>query len=278
MGLILVWEPAFMRTVFLLTAAALVGITAQPADAQQRRTERRVVVIQPDQAPQDGEVYSSREDRDITEADYRGRWNGQWTGQWVAPDGRRYEGTYEGAYEGQRDGPPVRARHDGHGDGRHGGPGPMRGVDYDDAAMADRCRSQGGAIGAVAGGLAGGLLGRTVAGRGNRTVGAAVGAVAGAAAGAAIERSSERRRCEDWYNDYQRRNSGGYAHGGYAEGGYEYGGGQTIIIPGAPVIVEETVTEYEDVVVAQPARRRVSTRRPVRRAAVRRPRARCHCH
>jgi hypothetical protein len=112
-----------------------------------------------------------------------------------------------------------------------------------------------------------------------------VGAVAGAAAGAAIERSADARACAEWQRDYEFRTSryghggGHYQGGGYSsyEGGYAYGGMQTIVIPGQPVIIEETETFYEEVVVAQPrprVRHRVAPRRTVHRP---RPRPRCVC-
>jgi hypothetical protein len=274
-----------MRTALLVATAISCAWWANPAEAQQTRTERRVIVVQPQHGgAEDGEVYVSGDDRALNEHDYRrrGRWvEGEWT-----PDRRRFEGVYEVDEHGLP-----------HGGARHGASydGPPRGYDGDsyeqgrwsDEDMMRRCRGGGGVTGAAVGGLAGGAIGNRVAGRGNRRVGTAVGAVAGAALGAVIERTADRRACEAWQRDYDARTryergygSGDYYQGGnYGayDGGYAYGGMQTIVIPGQPVIIEETETTYETVVVPQPrpqVRRRVAPRRVVHRP---RPRPRCVC-
>jgi hypothetical protein len=277
-----------MRTLLLLATAATAAWMASDAEAQ-TRTERRVVVVQPQGGDQDAEVYQSGDDRMVTERDYRGRWvEGEWT-----PDRRRFEGTYE---IDERAGPPPRGPHrvDHHGGDRHGASydGPPAGYravpdhggrGWDDEDMMRRCNSRGsGATGGVLGGVAGGVIGNRLGRRGNRGVGTAIGAVAGAAAGAAIERTADRRGCDEWYRDYQRRSSRGGSYEtyeGYEAGGYDYGYGggvQTIVIPGQPVIIEETETTYEDVVVqrARPHVHRRPARRPVHRP---RPRPRCVC-
>jgi uncharacterized protein YcfJ len=271
-----------MRTLLLLATAATVAWMAQDAQAQ-TRTERRVVVVQPQHgAPDDAEVYRSGDDRALNERDYRGRWvEGVWT-----PDRRRFEGVYE---VDDRAGPPPRGpmRMDHHRGERRGADfdGPRDSYDrdggWDDEEMMRRCnRRGGGATGAVAGGVLGGVAGNRLGRRGNRGVGTAVGTVAGAVAGAVIERAVNNRGCDDWYRDYQARSSRGsyerYDEGAYDQG-YSYGGMQTIVIPGQPVIIEETETTYETVVVEQ-ARPRVRHRAAPRRVVHRpRPRPRCTC-
>lgn len=273
-----------MRTMLLLATAATCAWLATSAQAQQTRTERRVVIVQPQHdADEDGAVYVSRDDRALNEHDYRGR--GRWVeGEWT-PDRRRFEGVYEVDEEGRRLG---RERHSAD---RHGASyeGPAPAYDdgrWDDEDMMRRCRRDDGLGGAAIGGVVGGVIGNRVAGRGNRTVGTVIGAVSGAAAGALIDRSEDARRCDAWHRDYTARSSrggtyygGDYAGGGYAsyEGGYAYGGMQTIVIPGQPVIIEETETIYEEVIVPQPrprVRHRVAPRRAVHRP---RPRPRCVC-
>jgi hypothetical protein len=272
-----------MRTLLLLATAAAMAWTAQSAEAQ-TRTERRVVVVQPHNAEEDGDVYMNGDDRVLTERDYRGgRWvEGEWT-----PDRRRFEGVYEADPEARRGPPPHRGRHSEHRGDRHGasydGPPPgYEGGRWSDEEMMRRCRPDNGLGGAAIGGVAGAAVGNRVAGRGNRRIGTAVGAVAGAAVGAALDRAEDRRGCDAWYRDYQSRGryqTDGYYEGGY-EGGYDYGyggGTQTIIIPGQPVIIEETETIYETVTVA-PARQRVRHRPAARRTTHRpRPRPRCTC-
>ena len=229
-----------MRTLLLVGVAALVAVCADPAFAHGSQTvERRVTVIHPN-SPEDVAVYSSNADRAPTEGDYRGRWQGQWNGTWEDADGRRYRGTYEGQY-------------DAHGD-RHAPPPPAYDP-YDDPA----CRDGGNtAAGAAVGGIVGGVAGNRIAGRGHRTVGTVVGAAAGAAVGGAIANASTRNRCERHEGRY--RSHGEYGHGGYdrayAYDGYGYEGGQVIVIPGQPVIVEETETTYETVVQSRPTVRR----------------------
>jgi hypothetical protein len=273
-----------MRTVLLLATAAACAWWANPAEAQQTRTERRVVVVQPQHGgAEDSEVYESRDDRAMNERDYRGR--GRWVeGEWT-PDRRRFEGVYEvdergrghdddrrgASYDGPRgdyDGPPQR----GYNEGR-----------WSDEDMMRQCRGGGGAAGAGIGGVVGGVVGNRVAGRGNRTAGTLAGAAAGAVAGAVIERSIDSRACREWQRDYDSRSR--YSQGGRYEDdsygryddGYGYGGMQTIVIPGQPVIIEETETTYETVVVQQ-ARPRVRHRVAPRRAVHRpRPRPRCVC-
>lgn len=292
-----------MRTILLLATAATAAWWADGASAQHRnaevRTERRVIVVNPQHANNDGAVYVNGDDRMLTEGDYRGRWvEGEWT-----PDRRRFEGVYEVDANAPRNG-PQRARHSGGHNGggadydrdydrddhaRYDGPPPMRdGGRYADDDMMRRCRRDNGVGGAAIGGIAGGVIGNRVAGRGDRRIGTVVGAVAGAAVGAAVDRGEDRRACDAWYRDYESRSRyaqqdvnyrGGYQGGEYAgyDSGYSYGGGmQTIVIPGQPVIIEETETYYEDVVVAT-ARPRVRHRAAPRRVVRARPRPRCVC-
>jgi hypothetical protein len=266
-----------MRTLLLLATAATLAWTASDAQAQSR-TDRRVVVVQPHQAEEDGDVYVSGDDRVLTEGDYRGR--GRWVeGEWT-PDRRRFEGVYE---VDEDTGPPP--RHARHGN-RHGAdydapPQGYQGGRYPDEEMMRRCRGDNGLGGAAIGGVVGGVLGNRVGGRGNRRVGTAVGAVTGAAVGAAVDRAEDRRACAAWARDYEARSRYDRGYDGYEGGyddGYGYGGGtQTIVIPGQPIIIEETETIYETVTVAPP-RQRVRHRVAPRRTAHRpRPRPRCTC-
>ena len=98
---------------------------------------------------------------------------------------------------------------------------------------------------------------------------------------------------DDRDNGY--RYEGGYPAGYYTQGGYVdgptyVGGGEaygqgygympgattTIVIPGQPVIIEETETTYETVSVPMVTRARVAPRRVVHRAAPRHV-VRCTC-
>lgn len=297
-----------MRTLLLVGVAAVAAFASQAAEANHRtsggetvRSERRVIVVDSASAG-DATVYRSSADRELAERDYRGRWEGEWQGTWHAEDGRSYEGRYRGNYDGERgasyDAPPPEMR-----DYR----GEYRGErrermdhreryerheridrrNWSDADWERYCRRDSGAGGAVIGGVVGGVAGNRIAGRGNRTAGTLIGAGVGAIAGAAIDRAEDRRACESWWSrssqrDYRGRGDsyygGGYAYEGgyYSGGGYEYAGMQTIVIPGAPIIIEETETTYETVHVA-PARARVAPRRAVRPRAAPRPRPRCVC-
>jgi hypothetical protein len=297
-----------MRTLLLVGVAAVAAFASQAAEANHRtssgetvRTERRVIVVDSASAG-DATVYRSSADRELAERDYRGRWEGEWQGTWHAEDGRTYEGRYRGTYDGERgasyDAPQPEMR-----DYR----GEYRGErrermdhreryerheridrrDWSDADWERHCRRDSGVGGAAIGGVVGGVAGNRIAGRGNRTAGTLIGAGVGAIAGAAIDRAEDRRACESWWSrssqrDYRGRGDsyygGGYAYEGgyYSSGGYEYAGMQTIVIPGAPIIIEETETTYETVHVA-PARARVAPRRAVRPRAAPRPRPRCVC-
>ena len=297
-----------MRTLLLVGVAAVAAFASQAAEANHRtssgetvRTERRVIVVDSASAG-DATVYRSSADRELAERDYRGRWEGEWQGTWQAEDGRTYEGRYRGTYDGERgasyDAPPPEMR-----DYR----GEYRGErrermdhreryerheridrrNWSDADWERHCRRDSGVGGAAIGGVVGGVAGNRIAGRGNRTAGTLIGAGVGAIAGAAIDRAEDRRACESSWSrssqrDYRGRGDsyygGGYAYEGgyYSGGGYEYAGMQTIVIPGAPIIIEETETTYETVHVA-PARARVAPRRPVHRRPAPRPRPRCVC-
>ncbi|MEQ1687053.1 MAG: hypothetical protein ABL874_00590, partial [Sphingopyxis sp.] len=120
--------------------------------------------------------------------------------------------------------------------------------------------------------------------------GTLIGAGVGAIAGMVIDRAEDRRACDDyWRRTDGRRYERGYGSGdrvynaeyGSGDRDYRYAGGYdyipgpatTIVIPGQPIIIEETETIYETVTIAAP-RARVAPRRRVHRA---RPRARCTC-
>ena len=250
-----------MRTLMLLAVATAAAWWAEDARADQvrdaeMRSERRVVAIHPDRRlnDMDADVYADREQGDDRP---RRRWY-------------------------REEAPVVDAR------------------GWDDDDMARRCgRRDNGVGGAVIGGVVGGVVGNRVAGRGNRTAGTILGAGAGAIAGAVIDRAEDRDQradCDAWwaergrayYGDYAAHNSYDLVPGGayagdaaYAGGTYAYQGGyggmQTIIIPGAPIIIEETETFYETVTIPGPrVRARVAHRPRARRAA--RPAApRCTC-
>lgn len=289
-----------MRTLLLVGVAAVAAFASQAAEANHRtsggetvRTERRVIVVDSASAG-DASVYRSSADRELAERDYRGRWEGEWQGSWEAEDGRRYEGRYRGTYDGERgasyDAPPPEMR-DYRGDRherveRHVRHERVDRRDWSDADWDRFCRRDDGVGGAAIGSVIGGAAGNRMAGRGNRTAGTLIGAGVGAIAGAAIDRAEDRRACEAWWSRSSQRDyrggsghyGGGYAYEGgyYSGGGYDYAGMQTIVIPGAPIIIEETETTYETVHVA-PARARVAPRRPVRHRPAPRPRPRCVC-
>lgn len=284
-----------MRKIMLAGIAALGVIGATQASAQTTtRSERRVIVVHSNEA-EDAQVYQNAADRYPAESDYRGRWNGEWQGQWEAPDGQVYRGTYRGQYdgdarEGDRHGEMRRHHAEDRGEYR-GDRGEYRGArdQWSDADWNRFCTRDDGVGGALLGSVIGGVAGNRIAGRGDRTVGTIIGGVVGAAAGAAIDRSEDHRQCQGWWNNggeryYQSYRGGEYGRyeggydAGYASGYYGYAPGATttIVIPGQPIIIEETETTYETVAVA--TRARVAPRRPARRAArpaVRRPRCTC---
>lgn len=302
-----------MLLVGIAAVAAISADQAQANHGAETRVERRVIVVDGTSAG-DEAVYRSGDDRVLAESDYRGRWQGEWNGTWEDSEGRQYHGTYEGAYDAGHGAsydapPPPRARHDDRGEGRHHRREVRREVrrDYSDADLARICRRDDGVGGAAIGAVVGGVAGNRIAGRGNRTAGTLLGAAGGAIVGAVIDRAED-GQCRDYW---QRSDSRGYRHDGYSDGryrddyayrgdryeggyryesgssyGYEsgyyqdggyYGGGgvTTIVIPGAPTIIEETETTYETVTVATP-RARTAPRRAVRRAPAR-PRPRCVC-
>lgn len=287
-----------MRTFLLVGIAALAAISADAAYATHgahtsTRVERRVIVVDGNQT-EDAEVYRSADDRAPTEGDYRGRWNGQWNGTWETPEGQVYRGQYDGSYDAEEQGArhatrPLRRDSEGRIQHRE----PYRTSDDD---LSRLCRRDDGVGGGIIGGVVGGVAGNRIAGRGNRTAGTLIGAGVGAIAGAVIDRAEDRRACDEYWRrtDSRRyetygsgdrnyhgsgdRYEGGYYESGYSRGAYGYdyipGPMTTIVIPGQPVIIEETETTYETVTVA--ARARVAPRRRVHRAAPR-PRARCTC-
>ena len=202
-----------MRTLLLVGIAGFAAWHADSALANQyddARVERRITVIN-SEVPQDEVVYVSGDDRALTEADYRGRWQGEWNGRWIDGDPRAYEGTYEGRYE--------EGRYASNGAGYVPEPTPVRSRSrnrdrvasnhsrserryeerrYSDADMARMCQPDNGLGGAAIGGVAGGVVGNRVAGRGNRTAGTLIGAGVGALAGAVIDRNEDRRACDAW--------------------------------------------------------------------------------
>ena len=95
-----------MRTLVLLGLAAVTVVWADPVhandDSRVYRTApgERIVIRSADDGqatPQDVRVYVNRDDRALTEAEYRERWDGRWNGEWT-PDGRVWNGTYQGSY------------------------------------------------------------------------------------------------------------------------------------------------------------------------------------
>ena len=222
----------------------------------------------------------------------RGRYvNGSWvSGQWV--DGRWIDGPADARPTGdyRNPGPPPRDYRDDRHDRRRA----VEDRRWSDDDLSRMCRRDGGVTGAVIGGVVGGVAGNRIAGRGNRTAGTIIGAGVGAVAGGAIDAASARRACDDyWARNDARYDAGyeGYQGGayypqqGYSGYGYPagYGYGYTVV-QGPPVVVEETITTYENVAIARPARTRMAQRRAaVRRPAARRPVARrvaprpCNC-
>lgn len=295
-----------MRTFLLVGIAAFAALSADVAYAthdgrSSTRVERRVIVVDGNGA-EDAEVYQSADDRAPTEGDYRGRWNGQWNGTWETPEGQVYHGQYDGSYDANADADAHHARHTTRGSGdrrmRHAAPPPYAERNWSDDDLSRMCRRDDGVGGGLIGGVVGGVAGNRIAGRHNRTAGTLIGAGVGAIAGMAIDRAEDRRACDDYWRRTDGRQTHGYGSGdrryetaygsgdryedgyyepGYSRASYGYdyipGPATTIVIPGQPVIIEETETTYETVTIAAP-RARVAPRRRVHRA---RPRARCTC-
>lgn len=292
-----------MRTLLLVGIAGIAALTADAAQAnhgaETTRVERRVILVD-GTSRGDEAVYRSGDDRVLAESDYRGRWDGEWSGGW--DDNREtYEGTYRGRYDrdghADRDDRAHSARRTRHQERRE--------VRYSDDDLARICRRDDGVGGAAIGAVVGGVAGNRIAGRGDRIAGTLLGAAGGAIVGAVIDRAEDARcngywrradsdggyrhreyrhdtrrddRGYDYRGDYGSDGygyQGGYYESGYSEGGYYGGGVTTIVIPGAPTIIEETETTYETVTLAAP-RARAAPRRHVRRAPAR-PRPRCVC-
>lgn len=286
-----------MRTLLHVGIASLVVAVATPALANHRpsttHTERRVVVVD-GHVDEDASVYRSAADRYPTEADYRGRYRRDDTrsyeerrAEWESRDARYHDQDQEWhARDGEWHEGDPRLENRGEYDSRH--QRTERVTRYSDDDLARMCRRDDGVGGALLGGVVGGVVGNRVAGRGNRTAGTILGAGVGAVAGAVIDRAEDRNACRDYGQRVDARNyyerdrdyvDGYYRDSRYASAGYGYdyvqGAPTTIIIPGQPVIIEETITEYETVTVATP-RARVTPRRPaVRRPVARRPRCTC---
>lgn len=283
-----------MRSFVLLGVAAVVVLWTDPAHAAD--DSQRVTVVQRDidygDAPQrDVRVYTSRDDRQITEADYRERWSGEWTGRW-APGGASYSGTYRGTYRpetayGYNDEDPYardpryydeRDRYDERDEYYQRDQRYREQTRYDDRAYDPRemerlCGERATVGGAVVGGLIGGIAGNRIAGRGSRTEGTLIGAGVGALAGGAIGSAADRERCDRWRagydgqrgrRDYDRRlRRGGQAYGyapyGYAYPAYYYTPAPTvttiIIEGGGQQMTTETVTTEYETVYAQPTKR-----------------------
>lgn len=302
-----------MRLTFLLVGvAAAAALLTDDAHAQQRQVQQRTIIVDRASAG-DVEVYRNDADRAPAEGDYRGRWQGEWQGQWQDAEGRTYNGTYEGAYDapGQADARRHRSRHDDRRDSRR-----VRSdsrVGWSEADWARHCRRDNGVGGAAIGAVVGGVAGNRIAGRGSRTEGTLIGAGVGALAGLAIDRAEDGRGCEGYWQahgrgvdsrrvvrrysrggapyvngagyDYGYSSGGSYDYSGYEGSSYAYGSevvgyapgaSQTIVIPGQPVIIEETETFYETVTTPAVTRARVAPRRTVHRARPR-VRARCTC-
>lgn len=283
-----------MRSALHIGIAALVTLSACPAFAnhtrgETRQVERRVIVID-GQAAQDEAVYRSAADRAPAEVEYRRRhvhsdvhnpmpqrddslteeearmdWE-QRDAHWHYQDGEWHRRDAEW-HDARGDAGPRRV----HATGRE------ERTRYSEAELERLCRRDDGVGGAVIGGAVGGIIGNRVGGRGNRTVGTVVGAGVGAVVGATIDRSEDRGACAAYWQSrdgMRHHQAGGY----YADSryGYDYvmSAPTTIVIPGAPIIIEETETFYETVTVNRP-RARVAPRRHVRPAV--RPRPRCVC-
>lgn len=298
-----------MRSALHIGIAALVTLSACPAMANHTRSdsrvERRVIIID-GQAANDDAVYRSAADRAPVESEYRRHtvrrdepqrndgltedearmdWE-QRDAQWHYQDGEWHRRDAEW-HETRGDRGPRRVHATGrnHDAGRHHAED-RRAVRtrYSDAELERMCRRDDGVGGAIIGGAVGGIIGNRVAGRGNRTAGTLIGGGVGAVVGAAIDQSEDRSACNAYWERNNARSHGGYVdgydRGGHASAAYGYGGGYvmsaptTIVIPGAPIIIEETETYYETVTVARP-RARVAPRRVARPAV--RPRPRCVC-
>ncbi len=258
-----------MRSLLLLGVAAVVVLWADPVHADE---SPRVVVVQRSvdyglAPPVDARVYTSRDDRQITEAYYRERWTGGWEGQW-APDGSSYSGTFSGTYRpdtayGYGDIDPY---HDRYADERIAGDdiyyaqaddyrySPRYGQSaYDPREMERLCGHDATVGGAVVGGLVGGIAGNRIAGRGNRTEGTIIGAGVGAIAGGAIGNAADRQRCEAWRAEYQGRGGvrrvmprrSGYPGYGY---GYAY---PAYYYPAAPAVVTTVIIEDGETVIVR---------------------------
>ncbi len=253
-----------MRSVLLLGVAAVVVLWANPVHADD---SPRVVVVQRGMdyglaPPVDARVYTSRDDRQITEADYRERWTGGWEGQWAA-DGTSYNGTFRGTYRpdtayGYGDVDPY---HDGYADERVAGDDvyyaqvdDYRGVPryeqsgYDPRKMERLCGHDATVGGAVVGGLVGGVAGNRIAGRGNRTEGTIIGAGVGAVAGAAIGNAADRQRCEAWRAGYPRTRRVMARRSAYPGYGYAY---PAYYYPTAPAVVTTVIIEGGGTVVVR---------------------------
>ena len=256
-----------MRTLLLVGIAAIAAWSADPAMANhsnstqtQTRVERRVIVVQGDM-PTDAEVYRGADDRVLTEADYRGRWQGEWDGAWEA-NGRRYRGTYEGVYDvgagqaayggaqvagnGYRHAGyaapvappmPTRVNHAGYGGYQADLPPPPAprlrsrysenaGYRGDNGYRGNDCRpgnGTAGAAGAAVGAVVGGVAGNRIAGRHERLAGTMIGAGVGALAGIAVDRAASRNNCGSNArgNGYAEGYADDRGYAGYEGRGYE---------------------------------------------------------
>lgn len=245
---------------------------------------------------------------------WQGEWQGQWQDAEGRTYNGTYEGAYDARDQDARhDGDARRhhrSRHDDRRDSRRVRSDSRAG--WSEADWARHCRRDNGVGGAAIGAVVGGVAGNRIAGRGSRTEGTLIGAGVGALAGLAIDRAEDGRGCEGYWQAHGRQdnrrvvrrysrggapyvNGGGYDYGyssggsydssGYEGSSYSYGSEvvgyapgatQTIVIPGQPVIIEETETFYETVTTPAVTRVRVAPRRAVHRPRAR-VRARCTC-
>jgi hypothetical protein len=204
-----------MRSVVFLGVAAAAVLLPDPVYANENAP--RVVIVERGvdygRAPLDVRVYTSRDDRQITEADYRERWTGDREGQW-APDSASYRGRYgpETVYRYDDDDPNDNGEERVSGGDVYYAPAddyryaPRYGQRADGPYEMERlCGRDATVGGAVVAGLIGGVAGNRIAGRGNRTEGTIVGAGVGALAGGAIGSAADRQRCETWRAGYPSR-------------------------------------------------------------------------
>lgn len=293
-----------MRITFLLAGvAAAAALLADGAQAQQRHVQQRTIIVD-GASVGDVDVYRSDADRAPAEGDYRGRWQGQ-----------GYEASDEGVYDTRDARRHHRSLHDDRRVRTHSRAGWSE-ADWARHCRRDNGVGGaviGAVVGGVAGNRIAGRGNRTagtlIGGGGGALAGMAIdraednrGCEGYWQAHGRGDARHDGRRVVRRYNrggapyvngggyDYGYSSGGSYDYSGYESSGYQsstYAGGsevigyapgatQTIVIPGQPVIIEETETFYETVTTPAVTRARVAPRRAVHRPRPR-VRARCTC-